>query len=178
MQAHKGPYFKKSSRKTDRSLEFVPINMHLQRMWVHNDTLNKSGFYDWVTVGAFTAHSHRSKNGGLIRLVQQLKESPLKANSNYQIATKISMANDAIQAIKQLRKEVVEAMKTLMRLAKDKQTEGMLPVCEDMISKTRILLSLWDPGLVEEALSFIEEHKLVQADDSGLSEDFSLDSGK
>ncbi|XP_019766276.2 inositol polyphosphate-4-phosphatase type I A isoform X2 [Dendroctonus ponderosae] len=176
LQAHKGPYFKKSSRKTDRSLEFVPINMHLQRMWVHNDTLNKSGFYDWITVGAFTAHSHRSKNGGLIRLVQQLKESPMKANSNYQIATKISMANDAIQAIKQLRREVVEAMKSLMRLAKEKQTNGMLPICEDMINKTRILLSLWDPGLVEEALSFIEEHKLTQADDSGLSEDLSLDS--
>ncbi|XP_066249829.1 inositol polyphosphate-4-phosphatase type I A isoform X1 [Euwallacea similis] len=178
LMAHKGPYFKKSSRKTDRSLEFVPINLHLQRMWVHNDTLNKSGVYDLTTVGAFTAHSHRSKNGGLIRLVQQLKESPIKANSNYQIATKISMANDAIQAIKQLRKEVVEAMKTLMRLAKDKQTEGMLPICEDMINKTRILLSLWDPGLVEEALGFIEEHKLVQADDSGVSEDLSLESGR
>ncbi|XP_050301479.1 inositol polyphosphate-4-phosphatase type I A isoform X2 [Anthonomus grandis grandis] len=176
LQAHKGPYFKKSSRKSDRSLEFVPINMHLQRMWVYNDALNKSNFYDWVTVGAFTAHSHRSKNGGLIRLVQQLKESPVKSNTNYQIATKISMANDAIQAIKQLRKEVVESMKTLMRLAKEKQTNGMLPICDDMINKTRILLSLWDPGLVEEALNFIEEHKLVQADDSGLSEDLSLES--
>ncbi|CAG9770961.1 unnamed protein product [Ceutorhynchus assimilis] len=176
LQAHKGPYFKKSSRKTDRSLEFVPINMHLQRMWVHNDTLNKSGFYDWVTVGAFTAHSHRSKNGGLIRLVQMLKESPMKSYTNYQVATKISMANDAIQAIKQLRKEVVEAMKTLMRLAKEKQTNGMLPICEDMINKTRILLSLWDPGLVEEALNFIEEHKLVQTDDSGVSDDISFDS--
>lgn len=67
LQAHKGSLFKPSSRKSDRSLEFAPINLHLQRMWVHNDTLNKSGFYDWVTVGAFTAHSHRSKNGGLIK---------------------------------------------------------------------------------------------------------------
>lgn len=81
------------------------------------------------------------------------------------------------QAIKQLRKEVVEAMKTLMRLAKEKQTNGMLPICEDMISKTRILLSLWDPGLVEEALNFIEEYKLVTNDDSGVSEDFSLENG-
>ncbi|XP_018570173.1 type I inositol 3,4-bisphosphate 4-phosphatase isoform X2 [Anoplophora glabripennis] len=177
LQAHKGSLFKASSRKSDRSLEFAPINLHLQRMWVHNDTLNKTGFYDWITVGAFTAHSHKSKNGGLIKLVQQLKESPIKSNANYQITTKISMANDAIQAIKQLRKEVVEAMKTLMRLAKEKQTNGMLPICEDMISKTRILLSLWDPGLVEEALNFIEEYKLVTNDDSGVSEDFSLESG-
>ncbi|KAJ8976461.1 hypothetical protein NQ317_012839 [Molorchus minor] len=171
LQAHKA-----SSRKGDRSLEFAPINLHLQRMWVHNDTLNKSGFYDSISVGAFTAHSHKSKNGGLIRLLQQLKESPIKSSANNQITTKIAMANDAIQAIKQLRKEVVEAMRILMRLAKEKQTNGMLPICEDMISKTRILLSLWDPGLVEEALNFIEEYKLVTNDDSGVSEDMSLDS--
>lgn len=66
-----------------------------------------------------------------------------------------------------------------MRLAKEKQTVGMLPICEDMITKTRILLSLWDPGLVEEALNFIEEHKLIATDDSGVSEDYTLEtSGK
>ncbi|CAH1108079.1 unnamed protein product [Psylliodes chrysocephalus] len=176
LQAHKGGMFKASSRKSDRSLEFAPVNLHLQRMWVHNDTLNKSGFYDWITVGAFTAHSHKSKNGGLIKLVQQLKESPIKSGTNCQISTKISMANDAIQAIKQLRKEVVEAMRNLMRLAKEKQTNGMLPICEDMINKTRILLSLWDSGLVEEALNFIEENKLLPNEDSGVGEDASLDS--
>lgn len=58
-----------------------------------------------------------------------------------------------------------------MRLAKEKQTNGMLPICEDMISKTRILLSLWDPGLVEEALNFVEEYKLVTNDDSGVTDD-------
>lgn len=67
LQGHKGSYFKPSSRKLDRSLEFAPINLHLQRMWVYNDTLNKANFYDWITVGAFTAHSHKSKNGGLIK---------------------------------------------------------------------------------------------------------------
>lgn len=78
------------------------------------------------------------------------------------------MAHDAIQAIKQLRRDVVEAMRSLMKLAKDKETSGMLPICEDMISKTRILLSLWDPGLVEEALTFLEEHKVAKIpDDDG-----------
>lgn len=62
-----GSYFKQSSRKNDRTLEFAPLNLHLQRIWVHNDTLNKCGFYDFISVGAFTAHSHKSKNGGLIR---------------------------------------------------------------------------------------------------------------
>ncbi|XP_069701186.1 inositol polyphosphate-4-phosphatase type I A isoform X3 [Periplaneta americana] len=164
LEAHKGKgsFFKPSSRKNDRTLEFAPVNLHLQRMWVQNDTLRKSGFYDIITVGAFTAHSHKSKNGGLIKLLQQLKESPSRTNPNLQGPTKISMAHDAIQAIKQLRREVVDGMRALMKLAKEKQTAGMLPICEDMISKTRILLSLWDPGLVEEALSFVEEHKVSQ----------------
>lgn len=74
LQAHKGSFFKPSSRKNDRSLEFAPVNLHLHRMWVHNDTLNKAGFYDWVTVGAFTAHSHKSKNGGLIRYSLEYKQ--------------------------------------------------------------------------------------------------------
>ncbi|XP_031828360.1 inositol polyphosphate-4-phosphatase type I A isoform X1 [Nomia melanderi] len=162
LSTFKGSYFKRSSRKDDRALEFAPLNLHLQRMWVHNDTLNKCGFYDLITVGAFTAHSHKSKNGGLIRLVQALKESPTRGTHLYQGTSKIIMAHDAIQAIKQLRRDVVDAMRALMKLAKEKQTSGMLPICEDMITKTRILLSLWDPGLVEEALTFLEEYKVAK----------------
>ncbi|XP_058799632.1 inositol polyphosphate-4-phosphatase type I A isoform X2 [Phymastichus coffea] len=169
--AFKGSHFKQSSRKNDRSLEFAPLNLHLQRMWVHNDTLNKCGLYDFISVGAFTAHSHKSKNGGLIRLVQALKESPIRSSQLYQGTSKISMAHDAIQAIKQLRRDVVDAMRSLMKLAKEKQTSGMLPICEDMITKTRILLSLWDPGLVEEALTFLEEHKVAKVQDDINSDD-------
>ncbi|CAL1687252.1 unnamed protein product [Lasius platythorax] len=169
LAAYKGSYFKQSSRKNDRTLEFAPLNLHLQRMWVHNDTLNKCGFYDFISVGAFTAHSHKSKNGGLIRLVQALKESPMRSNQLYQGTSKITMAHDAIQAIKQLRRDVVEAMRSLMKLAKEKQTSGMLPICEDMITKTRILLSLWDPGLVEEALTFLEEYKVAKVQEDSTS---------
>ncbi|XP_026822038.1 type I inositol 3,4-bisphosphate 4-phosphatase isoform X3 [Rhopalosiphum maidis] len=161
LENQKGVNFKPSSRKNDRSLEFAPTNLHLQRIWVQNDTLKKSGFYDTITVGAFTAHSHKSKTGGLIKLLQQLKEAPLKTNDHAMASSKITMAFDAIQAIKLLRREVVDAMKSLLNLAKDKQTSGMMPICNDMISKTRILLSLWDPKLVEEALNFIEEHKVT-----------------
>ncbi|XP_012140220.1 inositol polyphosphate-4-phosphatase type I A isoform X2 [Megachile rotundata] len=178
LAAFKGSYFKRSSRKNDRTLEFAPLNLHLQRIWVHNDTLNKCGFYDCITVGAFTAHSHKSKNGGLIRLLQALKESPTRGNQLYQGTSKITMAHDAIQAIKQLRRDVVEAMRALMKLAKAKQTSGMLPICEDMIAKTRILLSLWDPGLVEEALTFLEEYKVAKVpeeDGNAIDDPLNLD---
>lgn len=49
--------------------------------------------------------------------------------------TKTIMANDAVQAIKQLRREVVDRMKALMKLAREKQTTGMLPICDEMINR-------------------------------------------
>lgn len=74
------------------------------------------------------------------RLLQQLKEAPLKTNGHAMASNKINMAFDAIQAIKLLRREVVDAMKSLLNLAKDKQTAGMMPICNDMISKVIIFL--------------------------------------
>ena len=67
LQNNKDRNFKPSCQKDDRSLEFVPINLHLQRMWVQNDTLRRSGLYDIVTVGAFTSHANKCKTGGLLR---------------------------------------------------------------------------------------------------------------
>jgi len=48
-----------------------------------------------------------------------------------------------LQAIKQLRREVVDGMRALMKLAKEKQTTGMLPICEDMISKVCASVEGW-----------------------------------
>ncbi|KAF4518624.1 hypothetical protein B566_EDAN005949, partial [Ephemera danica] len=74
LQSHRGNCFKPSSRKADRSLEFAPINLHLQRLWVQNDTLRRSGL-----------------------LLQQMKESPTKhINDEQHAPSKISMAHDAI----------------------------------------------------------------------------------
>ncbi|EFN61196.1 Type II inositol-3,4-bisphosphate 4-phosphatase [Camponotus floridanus] len=144
------------------------LDRHLHLLHLYSQAKENLAAYKG-NVGAFTAHSHKSKNGGLIRLVQALKESPMRSNQLYQGTSKITMAHDAIQAIKQLRRDVVEAMRSLMKLAKEKQTSGMLPICEDMITKTRILLSLWDPGLVEEALTFLEEYKVAKVQEDSTT---------
>lgn len=65
-----GEFFKRSAIKTEEALEFVPVNLHLQRMWAHNDTLKRSGVLDIISVGAFTRHSGKSKTGGLIKYVK------------------------------------------------------------------------------------------------------------
>uniref|UniRef100_A0A1A9W218 phosphatidylinositol-3,4-bisphosphate 4-phosphatase n=1 Tax=Glossina brevipalpis TaxID=37001 RepID=A0A1A9W218_9MUSC len=157
----------KDEVKTDESLEFIPVNLHLQRMWSQNDSLNKTAVLDIITVGAFTRHATKSKKtGGLIKLLQETKESP----SKYEASTncKVQAANDAVQAIKQLRKEIVEIMSQLLALAKMKNTKGMMPLCNEMISKTKTLLNIWEPNLVEEAFSFIEQHRILEEPDNVL----------
>ena len=51
----------------ENSLEFAPINLHLQRMWAQNESLRRSGFYDIMTVGAFAANTLGFKQGGLVK---------------------------------------------------------------------------------------------------------------
>uniref|UniRef100_A0A1B0CWN1 PH domain-containing protein n=1 Tax=Lutzomyia longipalpis TaxID=7200 RepID=A0A1B0CWN1_LUTLO len=160
LQQCAGKYFKPSSHKDDESLEFAPVNLHLQRLWAHNETLKRSGVLDIVTVGAFTRHSGKTKTGGLIKQLQQLKQSPSKMEQ-LQNGCKVQAANDAVQAIKQLRKEIVEIMSQLLMLAKSKNPKGMLPLCNEMMTKTRSLLTLWEPSLVEEAFEFIERHRII-----------------
>jgi len=61
--------FRQSSTKADCTLEFVPLNLHLQRMWAQNESLHKSGFHDTITMGAFTAYAQGYERGGLVRYV-------------------------------------------------------------------------------------------------------------
>lgn len=88
-----------------------------------------------------------------------MKDSPSKVD---QIGVKVRTANDAVQSIKQLRKEIVEIMSQLLSLAKLKNPKGMLPLCNEMITKTRSLLNIWEPSLVEEAFAFIEKHRIIE----------------
>lgn len=87
-----------------------------------------------------------------------MKDSPSKVDH---IDVKVRTANDAVQSIKQLRKEIVEIMSQLLCLAKMKRSQGMLPLCNEMVTKTRALLNIWEPNLVEEAFTFIEKNRII-----------------
>ncbi|KAG5684624.1 hypothetical protein PVAND_013846 [Polypedilum vanderplanki] len=160
-----GKFFKPSAKRNDETLEFAPINLHLQRMVAHNDTLKKSGCLDVVTVGAFTRHTGKQKTGGLIKLLHQIKDTPTKTE---QVQHKVQAANDVVQSIKQLRREIVEIMSQLLLLAKTKSTKNMLPLCNEMMIKTRALLNIWEPSLVEEAFRFIEQHRIIDEPDNTI----------
>ncbi|KAL0902147.1 hypothetical protein ABMA27_000089 [Loxostege sticticalis] len=149
-------YFKASNRKDEASLEFAPVNLHLQRMWVHNDTLNKTGFHDVVTAGAFAAHTHKAeRTGGLIRLVQQVKDvNSSKAELN-SATNKIQAEYDNVMAVARLRDEILHDMDRVLMLLQANQGADVLSLVEGIKCKVKSLLALWDPGAVEESLSYI-----------------------
>ncbi|XP_076809850.1 inositol polyphosphate-4-phosphatase type I A-like isoform X2 [Clavelina lepadiformis] len=96
LQRYHPPYFKKSADKTADELNFVPTNLHLQRMRVakEDDSAESesngpppqiSSFpvsgrkswseYDVVTVGAATTHSLHYKQGGLLALLARTDDN-------------------------------------------------------------------------------------------------------
>ena len=70
------------------------------------------------------------------------------------------MAEDSLTAVRKVRREVVECMRLIMKLAKEKVGDGMFPIVEDMLKKTKLICSIPDTVLVEEALLFLEENKM------------------
>lgn len=56
----------------------------------------------------------------------------------------------------------MDCMRQLMKLAKERSVEGMFPIVEEMLKKTKLLCSIPDTVLMEEALMFLEENKITK----------------
>ena len=55
---------------------------------------------------------------------------------------------------------MVDSMRFLMKLAKERNPEGMFRLVESMLKKTKVLCSISDTMLVEEAFSFLEKNRV------------------
>jgi len=161
MENLKGTCLKKSVDKGEKVLEFVPTNLHLQRLWVESSSLRKMEYYDIHTVGAFTAFAQKSKSEGLMRMLKELKSPQKNSTAWCTLSDQLQLAEDTLAAVRRVRREVVDCMRLLMKLAKEKQGSGMFHLVESMLKKTKVLCSISDTVLVEQCFAFLETNRVT-----------------
>ena len=83
-------------------------------------------------------------------MLKQLKSPQNNSSAWCSFSDKLQMAEDSLTAVRKVRREVVECMRLIMKLAKEKVGEGMFPIVEDMLKKTKLICSIPDTVLVAE----------------------------
>ncbi|KAG8198212.1 hypothetical protein JTE90_015309 [Oedothorax gibbosus] len=160
----KGSSFKPSIKKKDTDFEFVPVNLHIQRMWVQNVTTRKTGVYDIITVGAFSAYSRKFKQGGLLRLLNQLKSYyPVFSGDNCCAILgpdPISRSAEAILRIEQLQTEIEADLQKIITLSDQRHQSTIQAAVNSLSSKGDQLTRVCATYLVEDVLLVLDSLRL------------------
>uniref|UniRef100_A0A9J7Y9Q9 Inositol polyphosphate-4-phosphatase type II B n=1 Tax=Cyprinus carpio carpio TaxID=630221 RepID=A0A9J7Y9Q9_CYPCA len=130
-----GPLFKPSCSKGQKYLEFIPINLHTQRMRV------MYSFYDVVTVGAPAAHSQGFKNGGLQKLLSKYESEKKSHSTAYQCIyyppEQTAKAREILCVVSQLQPHISALADQLLQTAQQSSSQPLRDVLKSLEEKVR-----------------------------------------
>uniref|UniRef100_A0A7N6FLZ0 phosphatidylinositol-3,4-bisphosphate 4-phosphatase n=1 Tax=Anabas testudineus TaxID=64144 RepID=A0A7N6FLZ0_ANATE len=148
-----GRSFKPSCCKAQKSLEFIPINLHTQRMRV-TCPRKTDACYDIVTVGAPAAHFQGFKCGGLQRLLSRYEGE--KKSTAYQCIyyspEHTAKAQEVLSTMSLLQPLITSLADQLLQAAQERSSTGLRDALKSLSDKTENLVHTLKDELVKSAL--------------------------
>ncbi|XP_077156327.1 inositol polyphosphate 4-phosphatase type II isoform X3 [Paroedura picta] len=153
LEKYTGSSFKSSCSKGEKTLEFVPVNLHLQRMYVHSPRL-KDVLYDVITVGAPAAHFQGFKNGGLQKLLNKFESE--RRNTGYQCIyyspENTAKAKEVLSNINHLQPLISSHTDLLLNSARQHLPDSLKNSLKTLSETTELFVHAFKDQLIRSAL--------------------------
>ncbi|XP_041635608.1 type II inositol 3,4-bisphosphate 4-phosphatase-like [Cheilinus undulatus] len=152
--------FKSSSSKSDKHLQFVPTNLHSQRMEVTGS--DSSGvWYDVITFGAPADHHQAFKHGGLKRLLS--KRTHQTDSSVLYSEDESCRARELLSSVAQLQPLVFGLAEELLSVSLEQNATRLQHVLDALTQQTELFVHALKDELVKSALLAIHNSSHVHS---------------
>uniref|UniRef100_A0A087X5R9 Inositol polyphosphate-4-phosphatase type II B n=1 Tax=Poecilia formosa TaxID=48698 RepID=A0A087X5R9_POEFO len=149
--------FKASSSKSDRHLQFIPTNLHCQRMEV-TDPGSSGVWYEVVTFGAPADHHQAFKHGGLKRLLSKHTDHTHSFSRSFSFSSapfsrdELCRAKRLLAAASQLQPLIFGLAEQLLSVSMEVDPNRLQDVLDDLREQTSLFIQALNDDLVKVAL--------------------------